>query len=127
MNESSPKTGGGTTTDPGSVSETLSLDVAFDVLADRRRRHLLDCLRESESPVALGELARDVAARERGPSDADAPPEAVDRVHLTLYHSHVPKLAAADVVEYDRERDLVAPSRGSDRVERVLDLAAANE
>ena len=127
MNESSPTPGSETTADAGPASQTLSLDAVFDVLADRRRRYLLDHLRTSETPVALAEVAGTVAARERGTPEADVPTEAVDRVHLALYHSHVPKLAAAAVVEYDRERGVVAPSTEHDRVERVLAFASANE
>jgi hypothetical protein len=40
----------------------------------------------------------------------------VKLVYLSLYHSHVPKLAEANVVEYSQESDLVEPSAGAERV-----------
>ena len=59
-------------------------------------------------------LADEVATA--GTIISEIPAEEVKRVHLDLYHSHVPKLVEADVVEYGQESDLVELSAGADRL-----------
>lgn len=86
----------------------VSTDELFDVLARERRRHVLRCLLERAEPVALGELASAVARREAETAD-EAPP--LDRVRMSLYHTHLPRLADAGAVKYDAEREVVAPGR----------------
>lgn len=108
-------------------AETLTLDEVFDVLANQRRRHVLHSLRDRQLPVTLIDLAKDVATREQETLNGDVPPEEVSRVHLALYHSHIPKLADANIVDYSRERDAVTLSVETDRVESLLDLAASAE
>ncbi|QLG63374.1 DUF7344 domain-containing protein [Halorarum salinum] len=104
--------------------EAVSPGEAFDLLASQRRRYVLDCLRERGAPMTLAGLADEVAARERDVSVPDVPAEEGERVHVSLYHSHVPKLANAGVVEYDRERDTVTLSAAREHVEPYLELVA---
>lgn len=102
-----------------------SLDAVFKLLSSQRRRHVLHCLRERESPIELSALAEEVAARESGEPRAEVSAEEAKRVHLSLYHTHVPKLKDANVVRYDRESDTVALAVDPDRLERyeeVLDV-----
>lgn len=113
--------------DSQSTSDAPSPDVLFDVLADPRRRYALRALGESRLPMALADLADEVATRERGKPITDVSAEAVKQVYLSLYHSHVPKLVDADIAEYTQERDLVALSAGYERVEPFLETATANE
>lgn len=68
------------------------------VLANSRRRHVLDVLGESDSPVTLADLAADLASRE---SDETADRERIERVQISLYHNHVPKLDDVGIVEFD--------------------------
>lgn len=79
------------------------LHVLLDVLANRRRRLVLQCLGDAAEPTTIDDLAEEVAARERG---SEAVPEGdVERVALSLSHTHVPKLEDAGVVEYTRKYD----------------------
>ena len=82
--------------------------VLFRCLSHSRRRHVLDCLNESERPLALADLAEDVADRETDAPRAEIADEAVTDVHVALHHNHVPKLVDAGLVDYDRERNVVA-------------------
>ncbi|AGB30511.1 hypothetical protein C488_07117 [Natrinema pellirubrum DSM 15624] len=81
---------------------------AFDVLSHHRRRYALQCLREYETPLALADLADEVAVREHDRPLPEISAEAVKRIYVSLYHTHVPKLADADYVRYSQERDEVA-------------------
>lgn len=88
-------------------SSTLSQDTAFDLLSNARRRLALQYLQEANGPVSIGELATQVAAMEN-----DIPVEEVDsqqrkRTYVSLYQTHVPKLAKAGAVEYDAEEGIV--------------------
>ncbi|SEP90741.1 DUF7344 domain-containing protein [Natrinema salaciae] len=90
-----------------------AVDTAMDLLADRRRRAVLDYLEETDGTATLTELAVEIAARE-----ARVEPNAIsdhgdvsarDRraVRISLHHSHVPKLANADVIDYETETETV--------------------
>jgi len=78
-----------------------------DLLSSERRRHALGCL-EEHGPMALPDLADEVAEREHDALLPQVPEDAVLTTYLSLYHTHVPKLAEADVVSYDQDRDVVA-------------------
>ena len=76
--------------------------------ANERRRAVLAVLRAAATPLAMADLAADLVAREEG-SAAEAPDyEAVQRCYVSLYHRHVPKLAAAGLVEFDADRRVVS-------------------
>jgi predicted transcriptional regulator len=99
------------------MSEKLSQSDTFVLLADRRRRLSLRILRETTTPISLTELARRVDEREdEDPSHGDA-----RRVQLALHHNHLPRLAAADVVGYDRDAGTVRPGVNFDDVVRALE------
>ncbi|WP_312909471.1 DUF7344 domain-containing protein [Natronosalvus caseinilyticus] len=78
------------------------------LLADDRRRLVLDILAGTTTPVDLEELAAGVAAREEGVDTPDE--EGADRVATTLHHHHLPKMADMHVLEYDSETNVIAPS-----------------
>lgn len=92
----------------GPVSKGIDPGIPFDticsLLMDGRRRTLLACLHGLDRPVSIDELAAAVAGAER--REGTTPGER-DRVHRSLYHVHLPKLAAHDVVSYDRDRGTV--------------------
>lgn len=100
---------------------SFDLDVVFDLLSDRRRRIVLNHLRDADEEwVDVGVLAERIAAWEVELVDPTS--VSVESIEIDLVHGHLPKLDAADVVEYDGERRRVA-YRGTDRVERFLDLS----
>lgn len=86
----------------------------LDLLADRRRRTVLRYLEEAESPVSLHDLADHVMleerADERGPIArfGDALLGTRRRVYASLRYVHVPKLAAADAVDFDVDSNTVS-------------------
>jgi len=83
------------------------LDEIFGVLQNQRRRRILLYLETEDTPTTIGTLAEHVAAAEN-----DIPPSQLrskqrKRVYISLYQSHLPKLAAVDAVEYDKDRGTV--------------------
>lgn len=99
-------------------TDGISEEMLFETLAHQRRRHVLDLLSDRSSPAALADLATDVAARETDATAGEVSAGVKERVHAALYHVHVPKLAAVDLVRYDRDRNVVALSADGDRVTR---------
>ncbi|WP_254528165.1 DUF7344 domain-containing protein [Natrinema gelatinilyticum] len=95
--------------DEDDVSAEAMTD-AFSLLADRRRRLLLEVMRTYEEELTLPDAAEEVAVRETGDIVTDIPAEQVTEVYLSLYHDHLPRLVDAGLLEYDQERDLVAPA-----------------
>ncbi|RBI62563.1 hypothetical protein DMJ13_11990 [halophilic archaeon] len=85
----------------------LTPDLVFDILRDQRRRHVLAYLFGERRPVPIDELTRAVARRE-----FDAPPDSLDddrleRVCISLVHTHLPKLTQAGLLERNADTDTV--------------------
>ena len=104
----------------GEEPDQPSSDGVIRLLADERRRHALRCLLEHDA-LPLADLADEVAVRERGEPIGEIPAEDVKDVYMSLYHSHVPKLAEANVVAYDQDTDAVALDEHADLAGRYLD------
>lgn len=98
-----------------------SLDSAFEVLGHSYRRHAVRVLDAHGSELALADLADETAVREFDARLPEIASERVRSVYLSLYHNHVPRLSAADVVEYEQEDDIVAPTESVSELADVLD------
>lgn len=127
MTHSQPKTRSAVAFDSPLIPDVLAVDDLFDILSDQRRRFVLQSLGEAGTPVAFDELVDDVAEREHGASISDIPAEEVDRVRLSLYHSHIPKLDDANLVEFRAKREQVSLSVDSEQVEALLELATQSQ
>lgn len=111
-------------TDPSSdtpAAGTVDRTTVHDLLAADRRRHVLACLAD-HGTLALPDLADQVAERERDTALPQIPEDEVLTVYLSLYHTHVPKLADADVVRYSQNRDTVALAADPDSLDAVGSL-----
>lgn len=84
-----------------------SLDDVFGALAHPRRRDILHVLAEHDTSLTLSDLTNEIARRERDTSVDERSEEMIESIHLNLYHRHVPKLAEAGLVEYDRGTNFV--------------------
>lgn len=98
----------------------VSLDAVFGLLASFRRRTAYRTLL-SHGDLSLPDLADEVAVVERDQPLPEIDPDAVLKVYLSLYHTHVPKLAAAGLVEYDQDGDFVALTDDGRALESVVE------
>jgi uncharacterized protein YbcV (DUF1398 family) len=57
----------------------------------------------ADGRVSLSELAADIVSSEDDATDVENPSERIDRVRITLYHEHVPRLADEGVVDWCRD------------------------
>jgi hypothetical protein len=118
--ESTPAADG--TTPP--ASEETVLDTLLDALSYSRRRQILFHLDSGRTPMSLANLADEIVVHERDAPLAEIPAGDVKQVYMSLYHSHVPRLEDADLVEYDQERDAVSLRERSPVVEQYEALVA---
>ena len=101
---------------PSTTEDGLSRDTVFRLLSHTYRRALLESL-DRHGPLTLTSASEEVALRNDTRPIEEIPSEVVERVRLSLYHSHVPKLIDEDVVTHDEDRDVVALT---DRGERLV-------
>jgi hypothetical protein len=109
----------------GADAVVLDLDGVFEALDHPRRRYLLYTLINGSSEESLAELATTIAAWEREKPEAAVTDDERTDVQLTLYHSHVPKLANLGVLEYREDEDIIVRARNTEQVQAVLDGAGA--
>ena len=73
------------------------LTLLYKLLADHRRRVLLQCLRNTDASLSVSALVTELTQGDgREPSERDVATE------IAVHHIHLPKLADAGVVEYDQ-------------------------
>ncbi|MCU4926882.1 hypothetical protein OB905_12980 [Halobacteria archaeon AArc-dxtr1] len=87
------------------ASTPLSETTAYALLSHRRRRLLLRLMQEFSSPLT----AREVAALIANCTYEDPPEDRIRVVHISLHHTHLPKLDDADVVAYDQDSGAIEP------------------
>lgn len=97
----------------------VSTDALFSILSHRHRRYALAYLLEREEPVAVETVISHVVDR------IDSSEETYDRVALRFHHGHLPKLANAGLIEYDRDERIVTPTDSTAAAGPHLELASA--
>ncbi|MFP8888896.1 hypothetical protein ACLI4U_03900 [Natrialbaceae archaeon A-CW2] len=113
--ETQPETKEETPSEP-----TLERDSLFHVLQTSRRRAVLQYLQghledeggdyESVSPVPIGDLTEWIAAREHDITVEELRSSQRQRVYISLYQTHLPKLDELEIIHYDDDRGLVRPT-----------------
>lgn len=88
------------------MSDELS-EIDVSALVTKRRRRTIEVLQRSATPLSAAELATRI-----GDSEYENPTaEEVEKIHLTLYHNHLPRLDDADIVKYDVNEEAVSQGR----------------
>lgn len=110
---------------PGSMTTAdLSLDSIYGILSEARRRYVLYYFLENEHANVEG-LSVEIAAWEQGASIDTVSEEAKKRVTTSLIHSHLPKLADHDLIEYDARTGDIVVSSQFDEIRETVELAKA--
>jgi len=108
------------------VDSELARDTLFELLKNERRRETLAYLKANDGRATLSDLAEHIAAREN-----DLPVEAISskqrkRVYIGLYQCHLPKMANAGVVDYEKNRGTVALTDLAAQLDPYLAVEAAD-
>lgn len=93
-------------------SNALSLDHVFEAISHPRRRHLLYLLR-SKPDATLRTLADELVDWEDDCYDAPVD-NGSQRVYISLYHTHLPKLEKGGIVDFDPETGTIEPGPNAD-------------
>ncbi|MDL5363314.1 hypothetical protein [Halalkalicoccus sp. NIPERK01] len=88
----------------------ISRDDLFHILSNQRRRAVLRDLAEREGPVEMRTLAERIAAREHDTTVNALDSTQRQRVYISLYQNHLPKLATHGIIEYDQSRGRIEPT-----------------
>lgn len=99
---------------------TLDRDLVFTLLKNRRRRAVLSFLADRPE-TTLSDLADQIAADENDTTPEQLSSSERKRVYISLYQNHLPKLADAEVIEYDQSRGDVRRLSSAQRLQRYLD------
>lgn len=113
-----------TPAETGSNPSTTDLEATdiFPLLANDRRRNVLHYLAGRTGSVPLGELAEQLALWESNPTY-----EQYERILTSLYHTHLPRLVSAELVNYEIEEKTVTGLSTIDAVRPYLDLALRDD
>ena len=85
----------------------LSIDRILDVLASNYRRRVVEQLSGGDS-IALDSLVITIVGTRTTDRSVDETSDH-ESTRIALYHSHLPKLADSEVIEFDRETETIAP------------------
>lgn len=91
----------------------------FDILGNERRRACLGCLAEHETELSVNDLGRQVA---RVVADAET-----DSVYISLSQTHLPRLDAVGLVEYEPDRKRVRQGPRFDAIRSQFEPARTND
>ncbi|MFC4406020.1 DUF7344 domain-containing protein [Haloarchaeobius iranensis] len=105
------------------MAQELPLDVIFEIIRNRRRRLVLQCLDESDSEtLKLSELSEHIAAIENDTTEEALSAQQRKRVYVGLYQCHLPKMADSGVVEFDKNRGTVSEGPNVEQLDPYLDV-----
>lgn len=99
---------------PSEIQSGLSKDAIFSLLSVERRRRVLTYLADHGDETTLNDLAEHIAAVENNTEIYLLSSQQRKRVYISLYQDHLPKLADADVIDYDQSRGTVKRGPSAD-------------
>lgn len=99
------------------MTGTLTESRRLRLLANRSRRTIITVLQERGGPLPVDEVV-DVLARRVYEESSTATRRTA---HVELYHNHLPKLEAVDVVSYDPEDRTIRLHTDGDLLTRPID------
>lgn len=94
------------------MGETLSKDEAFHLLQNPRRRAVMRYLlaHPDRAEFRMDEVIEAIAAWENGTTVQQLDRSQRDRIHISLYQTHLPKLDDHDVIDFEEHRGIIRPA-----------------
>lgn len=105
----------------------ISQDTAFEMLSNQRRRYVLHYLLRENQPSSLRELSKQIAAWENRIPLGEVTYDQRTRVYTALRQAHLPKLADANVISFDRDRGTVDLTDEAEELKVYLHVVPHNE
>lgn len=113
--------------DSGEEESRLPKDELFHLLQNERRRRALQYILDCGDTVDMREIAERLAAIENDVDVAELTSAQRKRVYVSLYQCHLPKLDEAAVIDYNKDRGRIAPTRRIAQLEPYLSVDAESE
>lgn len=105
------------------VDVSQRTDSILTCLGHPYRRETVTIITETNEPITTTELAREIATRSgQVPSD-DGDSDLAESIQLELYHGHLPKLAEADLIEYNQDANLVSSASTTTHLTALVQIA----
>lgn len=104
-------------------TDVLPAEQVYTILANERRRRALEQLGTVGGIVTVHELSELVAGNETGQSPP--PKRSRESVYTSLVQTHLPKLEALGVIEYDRATQTIELSRHARDVSLYTEIVAS--
>jgi len=101
-------------------TESLTPDGVFELLSNHRRRMVLYHLRTNDGSAEMQELATRIASMENDVPADELTSQQRKRVYVSLYQTHLPKMAEMNIVDYDKESGIVRLAARADDVDEFL-------
>ena len=102
------------------VGTSTAFDSVLDLCQHQHRRIVLGTLAEEQRSLTLNDLTKAVLKYNHQTPVTEASEGVLTEIRLSLYHVHLPKLAAAGLIDYDPERELVEPTEQFEQVQPTL-------
>lgn len=99
---------------------SLAFDSVLDLCQHQYRRIVLGVLAGEQRSLTLDDLTRAVLKYNHQTPIAEASAHVLREIHVLLHHIHLPKLAAAGLINYDSEQHLVEPTEQLEQVQSTL-------
>jgi len=103
-----------------SNTTSLASDEVFEILSSQRRRMVLYYLRTHDEAATVNELAEQIAAWENEIDIEELTSQQRKRVYVSLYQTHLPKLAETNIVDYDVDEGSVRLTEQAGEIDGFL-------
>lgn len=95
----------------------------FTCLGHPYRREIVTIVTEMDGPITTHELAREIATRSNRVLSENGYADPAESIRIELYHQHLPKLAEADLIEYDQDANLVSSTSATTHLTALVQIA----
>lgn len=102
------------------MSGTSAFDTLLDLCGNQHRRIILAVLAEEQRSLTVHDLRGTILKYNHHTPVTEASEEMLAEIRCSLYHTQIPKLESAEIIEYDSERELVEPTEEFDRLQPSL-------
>ena len=106
------------------MTESVNIDAGleegtvFHLLGNDRRREVILEATKNET-ISVSELADNIATKEA--QDGTSPEELYKSVYVSLQQTHLPKLAAEEIIRYEPDTKTIRPGPRLDDIEIYID------
>ncbi|RLM62821.1 hypothetical protein [Halorubrum sp. Atlit-26R] len=100
--------------------DSLAFDSVLGLCQHQHRRIVLGVLAAEQRSVTFNDLTQAILKYNHQRPISEASEDVLTEIRLSLHHVHLPKLAAAGLINYDTEKELVEPSEQFDQTQPTL-------